>query len=328
MSSIPKGTVVWTRDGLLPIENVTEGQQFQTWATQCSAAANIHHTSVTDMQSVTLDVYGCSTVTLPVSGAVWARKREDTHWAWLALDKVRMEDALWVPRIPEGSLSHIQGVLLSAELANVIGWYMSAGHIATDIVYFHLNAIEEEVVSTLVKDLRELQGQFVTPGYETRMSTPRIVPRGRHQQVSYANTKLATLLSEFGRSIRQRRMPMWLLDAPNAFVEQVLFAYLQGEGYYMSGWKVTATTAELARGLVLLLNKLGKCSSPMVRRGTRIDEWVIQFGWLRRRLQHHIATFTDHYECKVDSATNVRTSGDAYRVSVEAICVPYIVKVV
>jgi intein/homing endonuclease len=91
--------------------------------------------------------------------------------------------------------------------------------------------------------------------------TAKSKPHANAHCVRISNADLARfMLANFGKRGEGKRLPMWLLGAPQQLQERFLEGYLFGDGHWnepRQRWEISSASRELAMGIKLLAQSLG-----------------------------------------------------------------------
>jgi len=187
-----------------------------------------------------------------------------TGRGWVRADALRKDDILLYPcfelsekvsivevqsRKTKGGFCLPSTLLLSADLGELLGWYIAEGcsnQQNKSNVSFFLNKKEKQEAQRI----RQLLRSFF--GVEARL---RYLPTSLSVTVNCAHLN-RWLTLQFGHLAKNKKLPSWFLNAPKDFLRAFIRAYFEGDGCYSrSGkkrWVASAGSASRA-----LLEQIG-----------------------------------------------------------------------
>jgi uracil-DNA glycosylase family 4 len=329
---LPPGQKVWTRTGHRPIEVIEPGDEVMTSRGFRSVLDT--WTREVDTRQVTLRVAGCQDVTFTENHPVWIQRQG--AWTWKPAAEVVPGDRVSVPKYADESLREIDGLPLTQELANFLGWYLAEGSTdARGSVRLTLHEDEVHYARRLAMDLEsEILPRFTSYALKPKAQIVRPNKRSKAITVRTGSRKLATWLRQnFSTSARTKSIPEWVFRTPRQFAEQFLASYARGDGTDRSnGWVVFTQSETLAFDVQRLLNKLGVC--------VRITRRAADFGYPTLAPWHYRVSFPwssdpqklitkvdDAFICTVETVTVTQYNGPVHNLhvaDVEEFCVPYV----
>jgi hypothetical protein len=141
---------------------------------------------------------------------------------------------------------------LTIDLAKFFGLYVAEGYTSTNCQYvrFSLNAKEEKLKEFIIHTIER----------EFWLKPMMIRQKGGGVQIVYASTRLGRFLGEnFGYKARDKKIPKFIMHAPDELKQAFLDGYYVGDGEHSKSGYTRATTASkvLAHQLRIICLSLG-----------------------------------------------------------------------
>lgn len=250
------GTIVLTRCGLIPIEDVVVGDEVYThWARWRRVTATYRFTDVAGYRIAGGGHKGLVTSDFHF---MWGRRNENpqrkrnlTAPEWVPVDEPELTQRWYL-----GSPTEFPTDVPSCppELLCVAGHYVANGYLTqshADKVLDRVHIVDDGA------DLDEIVRVCKLAGLQP---SSRIRSNGTCE-VEFSSRPVADWLAgEFGRRSGEKRLPVWLLGAPREYREAFLEGYLYGDGFWSEAkqrWEMSTASKPLAIGLRLLGQTLG-----------------------------------------------------------------------
>lgn len=258
---LPTGDPIITQQGLCPIEDIVEGDKVLTHTGAYKSVLHTHERHYSG-ELVALTAYGFGhTLHVTPNHPVYVRR--ENNWQWLPAEKVVLGDivARPIPRAQQKttelvcSVGHGRGptidkTITTQDLVTLFGYYLAEGSIHSSKnsgVNFYFGLHETELAQDCQKRISRL-------GFAAR------IVEARTTLTVQANGPLARLFEEHcGRGASKKRLSPFLLSLPSDLSQELLRAYMAGDGYeyrtdYLRG---TTVSEQLALDLALLANRAG-----------------------------------------------------------------------
>ena len=190
---------------------------------------------------------------------------------------------VWVGRGRHAPVQREVALLLEPDMYRLLGYYFAEGHVDNEhYLSFSFNAAE----TAYLNDVKELTGRYFG------MTPIENAPRQNGQTLVYAATPLArTFATEFGSSVYDKRVPVWLRNAPDERLAELIRGMWCGDGSYdpkKNMFRFNTVSHDLAYAFRDALLRLGIAASVNLqgREAPRKDiyaivissPWNAQFG--------------------------------------------------
>jgi formate hydrogenlyase subunit 6/NADH:ubiquinone oxidoreductase subunit I/intein/homing endonuclease len=286
---VPPWTLVVTSKGIVPIEEIHEGDQVLTHAGRFRNVTEVFRRKHTG-RTYTFKMLGnAEPLTVTEGHPILVQRPEGL--VWVMPDQIRYRDYLVRPVIkneqvlPDLEYAHeqyhpagrggyltVEGNTLSftPELARLIGYYLSEGFADRYRVSFDINKHEEALAADIISCTRAVFGrEYVAPKPDQRSDGLKLV---------VDSVRIAAFFKQFGDMCDKKVLPPWALTIPRELQGQLVKAAYLGDGHYSnkfyenqhsmhSNYFVIRTTSRaLANQYTYMLDRLGIVSSVCTNR--------------------------------------------------------------
>jgi len=336
----PAGTMVLTRKGYEPIEDIQVGDEVLTHKLRWRKV-----TEVSNARKPLLSIkgHGHPGLTVSLEHPFYARLRRNI-WRTNPRGYERtLEPAEWVPasmlekgwywatptKFPQSEVPEIlgRGMTLTRELMWLAGRYLGDG-------WTRLTDTRAELVITCgmheIDSLRKTLGIWTSQGRAHAADELNWQERktGTAYQFTTNHRGLVTWLREnFSHRAESKRIPAWALGMPEGYRKSLLTGYLSADGWNEGRFSECRTVSKaLAFGIKALLSSIGKTvtvhlvKNSSVIEGRQVNSRMIyMLRWRAEVDQDHAQTFRDKglEWCPIRSQEDLCIESDVFNIGVE-----------
>jgi formate hydrogenlyase subunit 6/NADH:ubiquinone oxidoreductase subunit I len=281
---VPPWTLVVTSKGIVPIEEITEGDEVLTHAGRFRKVTMVFRRRHSG-KVYTFETLGNAEPLTVTEGHPILVRRED-GLVWVMPDQIRLREYLVRPIVmseqvlPELEYTHEQyhpagrggyftvernALLFTPELARLIGYYLSAGSAERYRVSFEINKREQALATDIISCVKAVFGrEYVALERDKRSDGLKLV---------VDSVRVAAFFKQFGDMCDKKVMPPWALTIPRELQGQIIKAAYLGDGHYSnkfyeynhamhsSYFAIRTTSRSLANQYTYMLARLGIVSS-------------------------------------------------------------------
>jgi intein/homing endonuclease len=253
------GTMMTTLRGQVPMEEVTTDDYVLTHRNRYMAVRHIHSYEAEAVEVVGAGHRGLITST---NHRFWARRNANPQRTrklgppiWMPVDDPELSRHYWSSpaQFPELELPDLPG-----EISDAIGLLSLAGSYVAD---GHLSLADGRPMAIGITDAEADIARIVRLLDALGVKYRRTRAGSKTPQVMLHNAALARWLDEhFGHLANGKKVPPWLLGAPEPAREAFLDGYLKGDGHWSEPkqrWEFGTASKALAIGVKLLAQSLG-----------------------------------------------------------------------
>lgn len=260
----PAGTMVSTRDGLMPIEYVEEGEQVWTHEGRLRRVTELKRRSYTGemtrlrWRGSSLEATeGHPILVLPNKWAHLSQYKDQRDAVeWMPAKDVQKGHYVVHPRVqlPEETVNTPFGVL-DPQLGRVFGLYVADGHVSTGNTMVLTFGEHEDGYVTFLEEWAQDHGYtFRVRHYEDKAAIS--------VRIYVGSEKAAWLKTTCGPNASNKTVPRPLFQATKKAREAFVAGYLEGDGQLKPyGATFNTTSRTLAYGLQILLSEMGVACS-------------------------------------------------------------------
>lgn len=299
----PKGTLIRTKDGYQPIEEVTVGTMVRTHM-------NRFRPVVRTMSRTSPDIYrikavGCD-LKLTAEHPLYVYRDGIFQW-------VKVKNLLITDRLTYCINTESKETELSDDVLWLLGRYVADGHVDAN----KYNSVEFSI--GLSKE-----AEFIEKIPQEYVSRARSVLKKGCKTYRIADADLKKMCLEFGNHSTKKHIPQWVLDLPARQLKSFLDGYLSGDGHVRRDVATTmfsTVSKELFIGLQeCILKTNGIVCSQYIRHDSRKktfnDTYNGQFAYRSDAKKLHQACISDKAVADIRSIEYIEGEVEVYNLEV------------